>query len=288
MSMARFTVLVWGILLPCCSAPLAGIACQAEDLSTEIRRPIRVERDLEFRQIDGQSLTADLYRPDDDQVYPLVVMIHGGAWSAGDKWNLGDHARELAQAGFVALSINYRLAPRYQMPAQIDDCRAALLWATQQAPEWRADADRLCLWGYSAGGHLAAWLATQPQPGQPPIHCVVAGGAPCDFEFVPADSHSLAHVMGGTREELPEVYAQASPLTHASSSTPPFFLFHGSSDLLVPASCSRKLYDKLQQMQVPVEYHLVEGRGHMLTFLDPATRRSAIDFLRKQTPEAPH
>ena len=269
---------VVGAAAPGTAAPVCG-----QQIADELRRPLRVQRDLPFRELDGETVAADLYRPDDQGVYPLVLMIHGGAWTSGDKWNLADHARELAQAGFVALAINYRLAPRYPITEQISDCRVALRWAQQQADQWLADANRLCVWGYSAGGQLAAWLATAPQPGQPAICAVVAGGAPCDFDFVPADSRSLAHVMGGTRQEVPHAYAEASPLTHASPAAPPFFFFHGTHDLLVPASSSRKLYDRLRQLQVPAEYHVVENKGHLLTFLDPTARRRAIDFLRQST-----
>ncbi len=265
-----------------------GLLCQADDVSREIVRPIRCERDLDFRRVDGETVKADLYRPDDDQIYPLVIMIHGGAWSAGDKWNLVDHAREMAQAGFVALSINYRLAPKHQMPDQIADCRAALVWAAQQAELWKADTNRLCLWGYSAGAQLSAWMATAPQENEPKIRCVVAGGAPCDFEFIPEDSGAIVHVMGGTRQDLPGVYLEASPLTHATSASPPFFFFHGTTDLLVPPASSRKLYDKLRQLKIEAEYYTVEGRGHLLTFLDSTARRRAIDFLRKHTMEESH
>jgi triacylglycerol lipase len=257
----------------------------ADEVTHEISRPLRVQRDLEYRRVDGQGVLADLYRPDDDQIYPLVLMVHGGAWSSGDKWNLADHARELAQAGFVVLSINYRLAPKYQMPEQIADCRAALAWAAAQAPQWKADAQRICLWGYSAGAHLSAWLATDRQPGQPAIRCVVAGGAPCDFEFIPPDSSALAHVMGGTRQRLPESYTQASPLTHASADSPPFFFFHGSADLLVPPESSRKLYERLRSLGVEAEYLTVQNMGHLLTFLNNSARRQAIDYLRKHTSE---
>ncbi len=266
----------------------SGVRSLAEDATGEINRPIRTERDLEFLRVEGEVVRADLYRPDDDAIYPLVIMIHGGAWSAGDKWNLIDHARELAQAGFVALSINYRLAPKHQLPEQLADCRAALVWAAANADLWKADANRLCLWGYSAGAHLSAWMATTPRPGEPKIRCVVAGGAPCDFEFIPVDSVALVHVMGGTRQELPEFYREASPLHHASSNAPPFFFFHGTTDLLVPPTSSRRLYDKLRQLQVEAEYFTVEERGHLMTFLDGPARRRAIDFLRKTTQKEPH
>lgn len=264
---------------------LGCLSTLAEERLPEIDRPYRVERDLEFRRVGDTVVRADLYRPDDEATYPLVLMIHGGAWTAGDKGHLADHARELAQAGFVAVSINYRLAPQFPMPDQIADCRAALTWAVAQAPRWRADVTRLSLWGYSAGAHLAAWMATEPQAGEPAIRCVVAGGAPCDFSFIAPDSNVLAHVFGGTPRQYPERYANASPLNHASSSAPPFFFFHGTSDLLVPTDSSRQLYDRLQGLGVDTEYYAVDNRGHMLTFIDPTARRRAIEFLRKHTTE---
>ncbi len=262
-------------------------ASYTQDLASEISRPIRAERDSIFRRVDGEAIHADMFRPDDEAIYPLVIVIHGGAWSAGDKWNVADHARELAQAGFVAVAINYRLAPAHPLPEQISDCRAALVWAVSQAERWRADPRRVCLWGYSAGGHLASLLATAPLPNDPAVCAVVAGGAPCDFEFLSRDSTALAHVLGGTREQIPDVYLQASPMEHATAEAPPFFFFHGETDALVPPSCSRRMYARLRELQVESEYHLVPARGHFMTFIDPQSRRLAIDFLRVHTTKAP-
>ena len=259
----------------------------AQELASEIARPIRTQRDLTFRRVAGEAITADMFRPDDEARYPLVIVIHGGAWSAGNKWQVRDHARELAQAGFVAVAINYRLAPAHRLSEQVDDCRAGLVWAASQADAWKADASRVCLWGYSAGGHLASLLATDPQPGEPTICAVVAGGAPCDFEFLSLDSPGLVHVLGGTRAQIPDVYLQASPIEHVTAETPPFFLFHGESDALVPPSCSQRMYERLREMHVESDYHLVPKRGHLLTFIDPQSRRLAIEFLRAHTSEAP-
>ncbi len=258
----------------------------ADELASEIVRPIRAERNLVIRCVDGEAITADVFRPDDEAIYPLVIVIHGGAWSAGDKWQVGDHARELSQAGFVSVAINYRLAPAHPLPDQIEDCRAALLWATVQAERWKADASQICLWGYSAGGHLAGLLATDSQPGEPRICAVVAGGAPCDFDFLSLNSPGLVHVFGGTRAEIPDIYLRASPIEHVTAKTPPFFFFHGENDALVPPSGSQRMHERLRELYVESDYHLVSGRGHLLTFIDPQSRRLAIDFLRAHTTEA--
>lgn len=246
-----------------------------------LKRPIRADKDVVFAEVKGQKLRADVYRPDDDKLRPAVMMIHGGAWSSGDKWNLSDHARELAQAGYVAVSINYRLAPQWKFPAQIDDCRAALQWLVDSADKYRIDRNRIAVYGYSAGGHLAALLAVDPPLKTCKVTCAVAGGAPCDLSFIPEDSLAVAHVMGGTRSEVPIVYRDASPLTYVGIDDCPMFFFHGTSDVIVPLSSSKALADKLRETGVEVEYLEVNDLGHLVTFVHPTPRRAAIAFLDK-------
>lgn len=274
------------------TAPCNPSRCHADDGSSttavasetgaaERAKPIEVTRNQVFENVAGTELKADVYRPAGDAICPIVVMIHGGAWSSGDKWNLQDHAREMAQAGYVAISINYRLSPIYRYPAHLDDCAAAVKWAVKTADQWHGDKQRLGVWGYSAGAHLAGMLATHPPEGLPKISAAVLGGAPCEFSFIPEDSRVLTPVFGGSRKNVPDVYRDASPTTFASVDACPTFFFHGTTDLLVPQSSSRGLYEKLKSLDVPSEYYSVEGSGHLLTFLNNEARRAAIQFLDK-------
>lgn len=258
--------------------PGSGDRSQAAE--PEAPTPVRVERNLVFREVAGTRIKADLYRPDDEKTYPLIVMIHGGAWSVGDKWDLKHHAQELARAGFVAVSVNYRLAPSARIQQQLGDCRFALQWAAGQADAWGADGRLLGLWGYSAGAQLAALLALQPAADDPPIAAIVAGGIPSDFSFVPEDNRLLSYVMGGTRKEKPEVYRQVAPLECAHAGAPPFFIFHGDRDQIVPQHVSQRFADKLEHLDVAVQYKVVSGKGHLLTFFDQATRQAAVTFLQ--------
>ncbi|QDV22344.1 alpha/beta hydrolase [Aureliella helgolandensis] len=242
--------------------------------------PLHIERNLLVREIDGQKLEADLYRPAGETVCPLVMMVHGGAWSAGDKSNVERHARQLAENGFAAVAIQYRLAPQHIYPAQLDDCRFALRWAAQHATAWRADPQKLGLWGYSAGAQLVAMLACQPLPGEPTISACVAGGLPSDFTHIPLDNQMLSQVMGGSRREQPELYRAASPMEFASRDTCPIFLFHGSSDLIVPYSSSRRFYERLRELSVESELLTVQGKGHLLTFIDRSAAEKTVAFLK--------
>ena len=249
-------------------------------------KPIESERNLVYAEVNGVKLKGDVFRPADDQVYPIVLMIHGGAWSSGDKWHVHDHARELAQAGFVAVCINYRLAPLHPFPAQIEDCRTALRWAVEQAPKWKGDPQRVAVWGSSAGAQLAGLLVTRPEPQDPKCWAAVLGGAPCEFSFIPEASPVLAPVMGGSRKECPDVYKNASPLEFANERVCPTFFFHGTSDIIVPARSSQLMHDKLLELGVTTKYHQVDGMGHLLTFIDPESRRLAIEFLQSHLPAA--
>ncbi len=215
------------------------------------------------------------------------MLIHGGAWVAGDKRDVWLHAREMAEAGLVAVCINYRLAPAARMVDQLEDCAAAVRWVVEQCDAWTGDRDRIALWGYSAGAQLAAMLALDPPRGMPRFRAVVVGGIPSDFAFIPADSRALVPVMGGTRRQIPEVYRRFSPLEHVHPEAPPFFIFYGDSDWLVPPECGQRFAAALKKQDAIVHEHRIPGKGHFLAFLDPQTRRRAIRFLSDHLEETP-
>lgn len=237
--------------------------------------------DIVYHEVDGTKLLADFHRPENPQRVPIVLMIHGGGWVAGTRHQILIHANRLTAEGFAVLSIEYRLAPKHKYPAQLDDVRAAIRYIQEQADALNVDANKLVIWGYSAGGHLAALAATNPLDGLPRPKVCVAGGAPCDFTNLPETNATLAPFLGGTRREVPQVYIDASPASHASSDDPPTFFFHGDSDLLVPDSNSQSLYEKLLACKVPTERFIAKGQGHMATFINLQAIDSAIDFVKK-------
>ena len=92
--------------------------------------------------------------------FPGVVLIHGGAWLFGTRYQLHWYGSRLARAGYVAASINYRMLPMYPFPYCIHDCKAAVRWLRLHADEYGIDPERIAAFGNSAGGHLAGLLAT--------------------------------------------------------------------------------------------------------------------------------
>jgi acetyl esterase/lipase len=115
---------------------------------------------LEFAHPAGSApLLMDLRVPDGDGPFPVIVFLHSGAWISGDRG--GGPALRQAARGYAVASIDYRLAPQFHWPAQIEDCKAAVRWLRANAARFHLDANRVGVFGTSAGGHLAAVLGTR-------------------------------------------------------------------------------------------------------------------------------
>lgn len=244
---------------------------------------VKVHFDVSYCEQKDPLQLADVYMPAAGDIehqprFPAIIAIHGGAWISGDKRFDALHCRKMAQKGYVVMAINYRLAPKHKHPAQIDDCREALRWLNEHAQEYHIDPEKLGVWGYSAGGHLAALMATDRREEDPPIRVCVAGGAPCDLGMIPEDSRALAGFLGGTRRALSDVYSKASPIEHVSSDDPPILLYHGDADELVPIAYASKMHKKLQECGVACEYLVLPGKSHIMAFVDAKGIATSIDF----------
>ena len=132
---------------------LAGICRAVEPTVDVLRNQVFVERD-------SGPLAADVYRPRGAGPFPGMLVVHGGAWRMGARADLATIANGLAEHGYTAVAIDYRLAPTYKFPAQIYDCQAAVRWMRSHASELKIDPTRIGGFGYSAGGHLVALLGT--------------------------------------------------------------------------------------------------------------------------------
>jgi acetyl esterase/lipase len=116
-------------------------------------------RDLVYAKIGEREMPLDIYLPKSDDPLPVVMWVHGGAWRVGGKGNAGP-ARILVDHGYAVVDVEYRLSGEAIFPAQIQDCKAAVRWIRANAKKYSLDADRIGVWGSSAGGHLVALLGT--------------------------------------------------------------------------------------------------------------------------------
>jgi len=250
-------------------------------------------RDVVYARPGGVALRANVYQPPREKgMLPAVLCVHGGAWVVGDRFQMAQIGERLAARGYVAVTIDYRHAPQFKFPAQIEDCRAALAWMRANATTYRIDPVRISAWGYSAGAQLATLLALE-EASQPaaapaagssrtePLRAVVAGGTPCDFRQFPLDSHTLAYWLGGSRREKPAAYESASPARLVSPRSPPIFFYHGDTDQLIPLPPVTAMMKQLEADHVPTTLFIVRGCGHISAFFAPSALDQAIAFLDK-------
>jgi acetyl esterase/lipase len=283
---------------------ILGVAAQASEKAITAFK-VNVQSAVVYATVDGVDLLCDVYSPVDTaeivKPRPVVLLIHGGAWSSGSRLTMGGHAMRLAKAGFVAISIDYRLAPAWKFPTQLDDVRRAIGWACTNGDQFGADTGRMGLFGYSAGGHLACLIGTlsdEPAatiattthfpPDDPLVAglirplAICAGGPPCDLTAIPANHGGLSYFLGGTPAEVPQAYWAASPLTHASAGDVPTLFIHGDRDAIVPLTNSEALYTAQQESGVASEFLTIEKQGHMLTFINPKAGDAMVEFFTRR------
>jgi acetyl esterase/lipase len=278
-----------GALAGCCRSALA------DDVSADIE--IRYGQVYSPAQTESESpqpeqLKADVYLPRGEGPFPGVLVVHGGAWYIGTRAQLSGFAQLLARRGFAAVAISYRLAPKHQFPAQIEDCRRAVQWMRSEASELRIDPDRIGGFGYSAGAQLVCLLAASDEPARlksgadtnspsTRLKAVACGGAPCEFRVLPLDQPMLSYWLGGTRREKPEQYRLASPAAFITADDPPMFFFHGDKDLLVPITSPEVMCRGLQDAGVEAELYVVPDTGHTFAIMDRKALEKSVAFLSK-------
>lgn len=239
--------------------------------------PPRTQKGLVFSPPDWpQTLRADLYLPEGRGPHAAVLLVHGGGWAGRSRGDMSGIAEQLAEAGYVALNIDYRFAPEHTFPAQLHDLQIAMNWLHDNAAELDIDSARIGALGYSSGAHLVSLLglvageggdldtpyggaATRPA-------AVVAGGTPTDLRKFRGGG-LVPQFVGATQSEAPHLYVAASPVSHVHAEAPPFFLFHGSLDRTVPPDHATDFVDALAESGGDVTLHKQPRRGHITSFL---------------------
>ena len=202
---------------------------------------------------------------------PVVVFLHGGSWNSGDKDSYRFIGRRLAQQGYVAVIVSYRLSPAVQVPAMADDCARAVLWTEQHAAEYGGDPARIYLLGHSAGGGLAALLATDDslfsRRGQPrnPVRGVVLDDA------AGLDMYSYLQKLEyeGDANYLipfgpdPAVWRQTSALYYLRAGQPRFVIFLGGKTYPSITKVGHEFQQRLTQVGNPAELIVIPGRHHI-------------------------
>lgn len=241
-----------------------------------------------YSTVEKDDLKLELVVPAGPGPHPCVIGFHGGAWTGGHRLNLceaGPFApggkdksilKLLAENGYAAATVSYRLAPKHPFPAQIIDAKTAVRYLRANAKKYDLDPDRFASLGYSAGGHLASLLGTTDEKAgfdtkehaevSSAVKCVVNFYGPCDLKNYAGNPELealfLAPVFGRECLKDTAIYEKASPIKYASKASAPTLFIHGTSDLIVPFKQTEAMCDALKGCGVPAELLALKGRNH--------------------------
>lgn len=285
-------------LLVCLSVLLVGIASLA-DAAPPVPESVLWEEGIEYSNPEDSRLQLNLARPKTgDGPFPTVLCIHGGGFRAGKRESYDTLCIKLAERGYVAATMTYRLAPKHKFPAAVHDTKAAVRWLRANAAKYKINADKLGVTGGSAGGHLAQFLgvtANVPQfegtggnaDQSSRVTCVVNVYGPSDFTKSygkSVDAHEVLPLwFGGDLSTHKALHIQASPLYWVTPNAAPTLCIHGTEDKYVAHEQAVWLIDKLQAATVEAKLLTLEGAGHGFKGADAEKAEAALfEYFDKQ------
>jgi len=230
-----------------------------------------------FGFADSVALMTDIYMPPArDTPRPAVIVIHPGGMTDGDRTWMSDVAQGLAEAGYVAFSIDYRLFRPGDggnlWPVQLDDVQRAVRWVRANADKYGVDPDRIGAYGYSAGGQLAAFLGSLDTRDDSDadlvgissrVACVVDVAGSVDQTEPSGDPDSDAirdAILGGSPDAA--AYRDFSPVTFVDTLTAPFLILQGQADSAFRIKVSRAFEVTLRDLGLEVVYGEFPGVDH--------------------------
>lgn len=251
---------------------------------------VTLEEAVVYASVDGRDLHGDLFSPCEGKGdAPGLVFIHGGGWSGGTRTQFHRHAARMASLGFMGLCVEYRLSGESRYPAAVDDVASAVRWMREREG---VDGARIGSVGGSAGGHLAAMLATKDVAGDR-VSAAVCFNPVMDPRAMMENAGmspegAVPRFLGGMPDEMPDVYTEASPLAHVDAETAPTLMLHGTSDTTVPIDQSIAFLGKLADAGVWGELASYAGAAHGFFNREPwytPTLARMEEFLERQMQE---
>ncbi|MCB1208533.1 MAG: alpha/beta hydrolase [Verrucomicrobiales bacterium] len=261
----------------------ASIATKAADQPTvipsEVLATLDAQSGLTYARYGDREMQLDLYRPKSAaQPLPAIVCIHGGGWFKGDRNSMTNLAQALAAKGYVTATISYRLSGEAKFPAAIQDCKAAVRFLRANAAKFGIQSDAIGVTGLSAGGHLAALLATSGGVTElegdggnaelpSAVQACVAMGAQSDLESArigelssKADDPFYRTFLGDSQAKIPQTYALASPRHHLDKADPPLLFMSGELD--DPSTHADETRVDLEKLNIPTGYTTIPKAPH--------------------------
>lgn len=271
-------------------------------------------KDINYAGDTTLSHRMDIYLPKEvKDTYPVIILIYGSAFFGNDMKDIAFQTlgTPLLNAGFAVVAINHRSSREAVFPAQIHDVKAAIRYIRGNAEQYQIDPAFVGITGYSSGGHLSAFAGTS---GNNPDHqvgdvemnlegsvgrftdqsssvdAVVDWFGPTNFLVMDSCGSTMTHdapdspesvLIGGPIQENHTKVALANPITYVDGDDPPFLIFHGDKDPLVPHCQSEMLYESLQKNGVQSKLVIIPDAGHGQGVFEEKYFRMMVDFFLK-------
>jgi acetyl esterase/lipase len=261
---------------------------------------VRAAYDVTYCSLDQRSLRLDIFYPKAKhrRGYPAVLLIHGGGWRSGDRSQHVPMAQQLATKGYITATVEYRLSTEAHYPAAVHDLKAAIRWLRASAEHYPIDTTKIAVWGFSAGGQLAALVGTTngyaPLEGtacHPSHSSSVQAIVDVDgtLSFTHPESSESAHNnpsatsywLGGLQAENPAQWTEAGGLNHVSAQTPPIVFINSSIDRMHAGR--EDMLKQLDTYHIYHETHTFPDSPHTFPLFNPwfePTLKYTADFLR--------
>lgn len=237
-------------------------------------KDIEIFKDIPYVEIKGTdpNLTSlNIYTPVTGEVYPVIVFIHGGTWSLGNKGSLSNKTISFIKANFVYVSINYRLSPDIKHPIHASDVAKAITWIYKHISDYGGDPQNIFLLGHSAGGHLAALIATDEHYlkdlgfSTKIIRGVIgldsaAYHLPTLIGSEPENDYLFEMAFGNNSD----IWEKASPINYVEKiqSAPPFLLIY-AGDREVSKVVNLAFFDALRKSEHEVDLYHASDKNHV-------------------------
>jgi acetyl esterase/lipase len=231
-------------------------------------QPEAAPKEMIYKTANGKNITLDFYPAVAAKNAPCVIVIHGGSWSSGDNKQFAEWNAWLTTRGYHVAAINYRLAPEYKSPSQVEDTRDAIAFLKTQ-PQLKIDTSRFVLLGRSAGGQIALCAAYQLNLKE--IAGVISVYAPADMVWGAAIKGNplvlntdavFADYLGGPYAQFADKYYESSAVQHVKPGSPPTLVVHGDNDCMVSFIHSEHLDAALTANKVQHYFLRLKGATH--------------------------
>ena len=269
--------------------------------------------DISYHKIGERELHLDVFLPSVSlpkqslsvnivTLRPAILLVHGGGWRSGNKSHFYPMANKLAQLGYVVVLPEYRLSAEAQYPAGLIDINHAIVWVKQHAAELHIDINRLAIGGGSSGGQMASLLATTAHSDlfkqgisdkDTSVQAIVNLDGVLDFtsslglahENKKGEQSAAALWLGGTFEQIPERWREASAANYINAKTPAMLVISSGQSRFTAGK--EDVFTQLQQLGIPHEYFEFKQAFHTFWLFDPFLTQT-VDriehFLRQHMP----